>query len=136
MLTENWAASWERVIDNALGQYLQRAADGPLADLESDARDAALQDLYLLLYPEVSWDALGDTVLDNMQASCPSKVLDRIAPYFSGEAGEILGSELAQEYSTCAQEGIGASLQAVSSAIQRKYAEISATYEKYGIEYP
>lgn len=136
-LVESWALSWERVIDNALGQYLQRAADGPLSDLESEARDSALQDLYFVLYPEISWDALGETVLDNMLASCPSEVLANIAPFIAGNADKSsLDPQITQDYSSCAQAGISSSMEAVSFAIQGKYEEISATYAKYGVKYP
>lgn len=136
-LLQSWEAAWERVIGNALSAYLQRAADSSLAGLADNEQDLALDELYETLYPAVSWQALGNTVIDNMMSNCGEDVLIRVTPFFTGETGsENPDEDLSQTYAKCAQSAIGVTMETVGTTIQSKYAEITAIHAKYGIEYP
>jgi hypothetical protein len=52
-LLKSWAETWYRVIDNAMGGSLERAANGSLSTLDEGPQTQALEELAQLLYPSV-----------------------------------------------------------------------------------
>lgn len=138
-LVSAWQAAWERVIERALGGYLERAAAGPLAELSPSERDSALDELGGLVYEAISWEAFGVSVTERMIAACDKDLLTVMKPHIGGYAdgnSPEPSVEEAEAYARCAQEAMGQTLQEVGSAIVAKGSEISAVYARYGITYP
>ena len=136
-VVRTWERAWERVIDNALGAYLQRAADGPLAGSEETVRNSVLVELRNLLYPALSWESFGDLVIESMVAECGTEVLSQMTPYIVGDRSSAeIDPSLAQSYANCAQIALGGTMELVGGTIEKKLPDISEVYGKHGIQYP
>lgn len=135
-MIQNWEGLWEGVIDRALGGYLERAAEGSMATLDDEIQEEALGELAQLLYSDISWNALGNDVVRNMQHECGDDVLSGMEPYFIGGDSSTISADIMQTYSQCAPVAMQQSLALVSASIESNLGQISAIHAKYGIEYP
>ena len=135
-MLQDWEARWERVVDGALGGYLERAAGSYLASLNEETQSQALEELAQLLYSSVSWEALGSDVVDNMRNECGVDVLKGMEPYFVDGDASAVSSDVIGAYSQCAVVAMQNSLELVSTALVSKQTQIDAIHAKYGIPSP
>ena len=135
-MLQDWEARWERVVNGALGGYLERAAGSYLAALDEETLSRALDELAQLLYPSVSWEALGSDVVDNMRNECGLDVLSGMEPYFVDGDASSIPSDVIDAYSQCAVVAMQNSFELVTTALESKEQQIAAIHSKYGIADP
>lgn len=134
---ETWEGAWNRVVQNALGAYMQRAVDGPLAESNQRVRSSVLEELGTLLRPALSWDAFGDSVVEGIMSECGEELLSEMTPWIVGDVSIAeIDPAVTQSYTTCVQTALGDTMQSFGTTLNGKLPEILAIYEEHGIQYP
>lgn len=135
-MIEDWEARWERVVQKALGGYVDRAAASYLAPLDDETQSHAVNELVELLYSAVSWEALGGDLVSNMQSECGIDLLSEMEPYFVDGDTSTISPDVISAYSQCASTAMQSTVELLMLALQSKEPQIEEIHSKYGIDNP
>lgn len=134
---ETWESAWNRIVDNALDGYLEREANVALSHVDDAVRDSVLEDLGNLLYPALSWDSFGDSVVEGIVSECGEGLLTEMTPWIVGDRSiSEYDPAVAQSYTDCIQAMVAGAMERMSTVFDGKRSEIFAIYRTHGTWHP
>lgn len=114
----DWEGKWDRVIENAMENYLGRVYSSQMDGLTDAQKDSALEEMNIALQMLLGWEAFGDKIFDSFKSQCGIEVLDKMVGSYAGaNFTEDERKELASSYSSCAGTAMSGVMEEVSQIV-------------------
>ncbi|MFT5308818.1 MAG: hypothetical protein ACI96V_001982 [Thalassolituus oleivorans] len=114
----DWEAKWDRVIENAMVNYLGRVYSSEMDGLTEIQKDSALEEMSIALQMKLGWEAFGDKIFNSFMSQCGTEILDKMVSSYAGaDFTEGERKELANSYSSCASTAMSGVMEEVSKIV-------------------
>lgn len=132
-MLESWKASWEKEAEDMIQHFID-GIDEIISSLEAENREPATRELRAIMQSAIGWKSLREVIVAKMKAHCSADLLDRIAPYFSGEADFSEAEQtLVNEYSVCYRDAMYHINATAAFKIAAEGEKMEAALHRYGM---
>lgn len=133
-LLDSWERTWNYTTSQTTRRFLGQVNRQFLLALERDERRKVQDDIRRIIAAEISWERLGDRLVESMVAACGNELLENIAPYVGVNQFGDADRAVVEAYTACYATAMRETMEAIPLAISAKFAEIDTLLRSHGID--